>query len=96
MASFTITANGTTVGQALAAVSLAAFIGGTIGKAKVKIEASPNGTNWASVLSTKDFATTGRADGATGVAQCMLPAGWLVRTVTTDADATTNVLVVIS
>lgn len=96
MASFTITANGTTAGQALTQSTIAAFFGGVIGKAKTKLEASPDGTNWASVLSTKDFAATGKDSGATGVAQCVLPPGWQVRCVTVDADATTNILVVVS
>lgn len=97
MPSFNITANGSLAGQVLTVPSTAIFIGGVIGKAKILLEASPDNTNWAPVSKSVDIAGS-IAQGPNGgaVAQCILPAGWFVRTNTQNADLTTNANVVVA
>jgi len=93
MATFTITANGTKTGIALAAASTALFFGGVFDGAKVRVEASPNNALWAPVVREVDINTLGKEG---GVLQCALPSGWFVRTVTITAGAATNITAVIA
>ena len=91
MATFNITANGTTAGQVLATAPSALFIGGVFGGAKVRVEVSPDGTKWAGISSSQELRGSGHDQPSVG--SLTVPAGWRVRTVTTDATATTAILV---
>ena len=96
MASFTITGNATAAGQALTAQSVAMFIGGIFDGAQVRLEASPDNAKWAPVTADVDFTRVGRPNPGNLVVQCVLPAGWYVRTVTTGAGALTNLTVAVA
>lgn len=84
MASFTITADGTSAGVALAAAATAALMGGVFGGATVVLEASKDGTVYAPVL----FQAS-----CPGVSPVTIPIGWYVRTVTKGAGSTTSIKV---
>jgi hypothetical protein len=94
MATFNITGDGTKVGVALAAATTAIFFGGVFDGAKVRVEASPDNTLWGVIARSQEISGIGQGQGA--VAQCVLPAGWFVRTVAVEAGALTNVTVVIA
>jgi len=94
MATFTITGNGTKAGIVLAASSIAIFLGGVFDGAKVRVEASPDGAKWGTIARSQEISGIGQGEGA--VAQCVLPSGWSVRTVTIGAGALTNVTIVVA
>lgn len=93
MAIFNITGNGTAAGQALGSPSTALFMAGVFDGSKVNVEASPDNVDWAIVARSQDLSVLGQGQGA--VAQCVLPTGWYVRTVTVGAGPNTAVKVVI-
>jgi hypothetical protein len=94
MATFNITADGIKAGVALAAPSTAIFLGGVFDGAQVRVEASPDNILWGVIARSQEISGIGQGQGA--VAQCVLPSGWFVRTVTIKAGALTNVTVVIA
>jgi hypothetical protein len=94
MASFTVTTNATSAGQQLAAASTAAFFGGVMDGVKLRLEASPDNTNWAPVVLSREVGGIG--DNGKGVASCSLPSGWYVRVVSAAKGTTTNALVVVA
>jgi hypothetical protein len=95
MASFTITTNATSAGQQLAAASTAAFFGGVMDGVKLRLEASPDNTNWAPVGQSRDVSGLGD-NGKGSVASCSLPSGWYVRVVSAAKGTDTNALVVVA
>lgn len=92
MATFNITASGTTAAQILASAPSALFIGGVFGGAKVRVEVSPDGTNWAGISLSQEL--RGAGVDAPSVGQFTIPSGWRIRTVTAGATATTSITVV--
>jgi hypothetical protein len=94
MATFNIVGNGTAPAQVQATVSTALFIGGVFGGAKVRVEVSPDGALWAGISSSQEMRGAGHDQPSVG--SCMIPSGWSVRTVTTDASPTTVIKVVLA
>jgi hypothetical protein len=96
MATFAITTNATSAGQALAAASTAVYFGGVIGPASLVVEASPdNVLAYVPVVVSNDISLLGKKEGGGGVAQCMLPDGWYVRVRSLNGDDTLDATVVI-
>lgn len=73
MASFSITANGTTAGKVLGDPATAILIAGVGAPSTVRVEASADGTIYAPVTQQMQ---------SPGVTPISIPAGWSVRVVT--------------